>query len=136
MTKINPTVGRIVWYGGDKYFKQHDQPLAAIVCCVNKGGTVNLAVFDSDGSTHHRQNVTLVQEGDKRPAGAFCMWMPYQLGQAAKTEQVQNAGRTPNGPIKPGPIDTSKGSTVGADDTGKDADETDEGDDEGQGSGA
>jgi hypothetical protein len=32
----------------------------------------------------------LIQDGDERPDGCFAEWMPYQKGQAAKTEQLEN----------------------------------------------
>lgn len=95
MTMITPTVGRVVWY--------HDSPgapeLAAIVCAVQeipKGEFIDahfrlaLAVFDSRGMSRPRVNVRLVQDGEEPPTGSeFAEWMPYQKGQAAKTEQLE-----------------------------------------------
>lgn len=88
---IKPTVGRVVWYhpatfnglAGDSV-----QPLAAIVARVWTDASVNLAVFDSNGVSHSRTSVLLVQEDDPVPDGAYCEWMPYQKGQAAKTESL------------------------------------------------
>jgi hypothetical protein len=41
--------------------------------------------FDSNGVSHSRTSVPLVQAGeDKSKYGYFCEWMPYQVGQAAK----------------------------------------------------
>ena len=87
MTKILPTVGRVVWFtpsklSGDGFFAHiyGRKPLAAIVAHV-----VNLAVFDSNGVSHSRTSVRLVQAGEDKPEhGYFCEWMPYQVGQAAK----------------------------------------------------
>lgn len=88
MAKIIPTVGRIMWYGGDPYFNS-GEPLAAIVVAVVAAGQlVNLAVFDAEGSLHGRKGVLVVQEGEKPPEGSFACWMPFQIGQAAKTEQL------------------------------------------------
>jgi hypothetical protein len=92
MTKILPTVGRVVWFtpsrlSGDGFFAHIDgrRPLAAIVAHVFSDGLVNLAVFDSNGVSHSRTSVPLVQDGDDKPEhGYFCEWMPYQVGQAAK----------------------------------------------------
>jgi hypothetical protein len=92
MTKILPTVGRVVWFTpsrltGDGRFAHIDgrKPLAAIVDHVFNDGLVNLAVFDSNGMSHSRTSVPLVQEGEAMPEhGYFCSWMPYQVGQAAK----------------------------------------------------
>jgi hypothetical protein len=92
MTKIVPTVGRIVWFTpsrltGDGRFAHIDgrKPLAAIVAHVFSDALVNLAVFDSNGMSHSRTSGPLVQEGEAEPEhGYFCSWMPYQVGQAAK----------------------------------------------------
>jgi hypothetical protein len=97
MTKIIlPTIGRVVWFTpsrltGDYYFTHIDsrKPLAAIVAHVFNDALVNLTVFDSNGQSHSRTSVPLVQEGEAKPEqgyaqGYFCEWMPYQVGQAAK----------------------------------------------------
>jgi hypothetical protein len=92
MTKILPTVGRVVWFSpsrltGDGRLAHIDgrKPLAAIVSHVFNDALVNLAVFDSNGTSHSRTSVPLVQEGEAKPEhGYFCSWMPYQVGQAAK----------------------------------------------------
>ena len=90
MTKILPTVGRVVWFTPsrltrDGRFAHIDgrKPLAAIVSHVFNDALVNLTVFD--GTSHSRTSVPLVQEGEAKPEhGYFCSWMPYQVGQAAK----------------------------------------------------
>ena len=50
---------------------------------------VNLVVFDANGDRHGRTSVLLLDENMERPLGTFCEWMPYQKGQAAKTEAVE-----------------------------------------------
>lgn len=91
---ITPSVGRIVWYNPrpDEHCYSPSQVLAAIVTGVIDDHTVNLAVFKGDGSgPYPRQNVPLFDgEGAPTPIGHW-MWMPYQKGQAAKTEQLQKA---------------------------------------------
>ena len=90
MTKILPTVGRVVWFTpsrltGDYGFTHIDsrKPLAALVTHVFGDALVNLAVFYSNGVPHSRTSVKLLQEGEDRPEhGNFCEWMPYQIGQA------------------------------------------------------
>jgi len=74
MTKILPTVGRVVWFTpsrltGDGRFAHIDgrKPLAAIVAHVFNDALVNLAVFDSNGQPHSRTSVPLVQEGEAKP---------------------------------------------------------------------
>jgi hypothetical protein len=90
---IKPTVGRVVWYRpfehDDMAGVSGDQPLAAIVAHVWSDSCVNLAVFDANGVAHSRTSVLLVQDGEPKPAAGFCEWMPYQKGQAAKTEAVE-----------------------------------------------
>lgn len=91
---IEPTVGRIVHFtpstatsGVPKY----DQPLAAIVTYVWGPRMVNLTAFDANGGTFSATSVTLLQDGDEpNPYGHYAQWMPYQKGQAAKTESVDS----------------------------------------------
>ena len=85
---IKPTIGRVVWYyppGGPVA-----QPQAAIVVWVWSDTCVNLAVFDVNGVATNQTSVFLYQNepNSERPSSSFCEWMPYQLGQAAKTEAV------------------------------------------------
>lgn len=101
---IKPTVGRVVWFwleGADPvaidlFHKAHAagewigiQPQAAIIAYVHGDYCVNLAVFDHDGIPQSRTSVPLWQGEDARPAWMHCEWMPYQKGQAAKTEQLE-----------------------------------------------
>lgn len=98
---ISPTNGRVVWYtpGAWDTIKQHEKhkPLAAIVTHVWNDFMVNLTVFDSDGNPFGRISVQLLQDGDQSPVGSYCEWMPYQKGQAAKTEQLEAARAAPAG---------------------------------------
>lgn len=98
---IKPTVGRVVWYWPVKnkgvdgkifYEMPHDgvQPLAAMITNVYTDTMVNLVVFDANGNSHGLCSVDLIHEGKPRPEGGrYCEWMPYQKGQAAKTEQLE-----------------------------------------------
>lgn len=89
---IKPTVGRVVWYVPGNWDKEimQVQVCAAIITYVWSDTKVNLAVFDGNGVTYGRHDVLLIQEGDERPKdGRFCEWMPYQKGQAAKTEELE-----------------------------------------------
>jgi hypothetical protein len=86
---IEPSVGRIVWYhphvdqGGDV----DGQPHAAIVAKVLDPRLINLAVINENGSLYARQNVVLLQDDDAAdPDGDYADWMPFQKGQAVKTE--------------------------------------------------
>ena len=86
---IKPTVGRVV------LFHPAGNPNAtvpALVCFVHSDTCVNLAAFDANGDKiAGTTSVTLVHgEGDWRPSdGYWCEWMPYQKGQAAKTEELE-----------------------------------------------
>ncbi len=90
---IKPTVGRVVLYnpgpedpfgavaGGDAQ--------AAIICHVLSDDCVNLAVFGPNGVQYSRTSVYLRQEGGSVPFRPYAEWMPYQIGQAKKTEELQ-----------------------------------------------
>lgn len=84
---IKPTVGRVVWFRPEGR-EEHDQPLAAIVTFIHSDQEVNLSIFSQDGFPLGRTHITLVQAEDEVPEGEYCEWMPYQLGQAAKTEEA------------------------------------------------
>jgi len=86
---IKPTIGRVVWYHPSELEGISDQPLAALVAYVWSDTLVNLAVFDSNGTSSGRTSVFLFQGDGERPASCFAEWMPYQLGQAAKTEAAE-----------------------------------------------
>ena len=88
---IKPTVGRVVWYY-PKDNKEGDQPLAAIVAHVWSDTCVNLAIFTANGCPMGTPptSVLLVQEGAEVPSGGhYCAWMPYQVGQAKKYEDLK-----------------------------------------------
>ena len=89
---IKPSVGRVVWFhpsATDPININGSGPLAALIAYVHSDSMVNLAVFDGNGDAQSRTSVTLIQEGEDRPVGLFCEWMPFQKGQAAKTEAVE-----------------------------------------------
>jgi len=91
---IHPTNGRVVLFTPGDDFKgvQHDkaQPLAAQVCHVWGDRMVNLLVTDSNATLFSETSVTLLQDDDAKPElRRFAEWMPYQKGQAAKTEEAE-----------------------------------------------
>lgn len=88
---IKPTVGRIVWYyeNGDQR-RASESPYAAQVAYVHSDSCVNLGYLDHNGVALSATSVRLVQDGATAPEwGAFCEWMPFQKGQAAKTKAVE-----------------------------------------------
>jgi len=89
---IKPTIGRVMWYWPNKKFRR-EQPMAAIVTWVHDDNMVNLFAMNPDGSDGGVPNVPIVQDGSPHTAGDshYCEWMPYQKGQAAKTEAAEAA---------------------------------------------
>jgi len=87
---IQPTIGRVVWYSpaaSERIPGQpDDQMFAAHVTYVWNDRMVNLMAITANGTPFGVTSVTLVQEGDANPIERFCMWMPYQVGQAKKHE--------------------------------------------------
>jgi hypothetical protein len=88
---IIPTVGRVLWFYQYVEGYQHKGPLAAIIACVIKEDEVNLMVIGQDGNPRAQINVPLIQghEDGAVPGCDFCEWMPCQLGQQAKTEDLE-----------------------------------------------
>jgi hypothetical protein len=76
MPRIPPTVGRVV-----HYFESSSAhaPLAGVICHVHSETFVNLTVFMPNGEAIGRTSVQLVQDGEPKPHGHRCEWMPYQL---------------------------------------------------------
>ena len=88
--RIEPTVGRVVHYHPAPDHRDHGNVLTAFICKVHDNGSVNLAIFDSDGMQFSRLRVQYAdQQGDDYTG--HWSWMPYQLGQAAKTDHVIDA---------------------------------------------
>jgi hypothetical protein len=84
---IEPTVGRVVWYWDRAGFR-HQQPQSAQIAYVHSDVMVNLGVMSPAGEVHGVQDVAFWDGEGKRPPYAHWEWMPYQKGQAAKTEQL------------------------------------------------
>jgi hypothetical protein len=88
MAFIKPTVGRVVHY----HRRKGEDPTPAIITKVWSDEVVNLGIFNEDGSPMQTPptSIRLVQSLAEAPSsGAFCVWMEYQKGQAAKTEEVE-----------------------------------------------
>ena len=86
---IKPTIGRVVWFR-DRHM--HDvQPNCAFIAFVHSDHKVNLTVCRPSGETYGVQDVLLFCGDGARPPAtiAFCEWMPYQKGQAARTEELE-----------------------------------------------
>lgn len=92
---IKPSVGRVVLFyrHGKTQFDAAEQPEAATVAYVHSDTMINLSVVDHNGIQFARTSVYLYQGEGERPENSYAEWMPYQLGQAAKTEAVIAGGK-------------------------------------------
>lgn len=90
MNVIKPTVGRVVWFWPNGKYSG-GQPYAATIAYVHNDRCVNIGYLDANGIPMRATSVFLAQDGEPEPGGWFCEWMPYQKGQAAKTEQLEKA---------------------------------------------
>lgn len=85
---IKPTIGRVVWYHPSGSTAE-EQPQAAIVVYVWSDTCVNLTTFDPNGHPYAQTSVFLWQGEGERPSSCYAEWMPYQIGQAARTESAE-----------------------------------------------
>ena len=86
MNMIKPSIGRVVHYRPTGI---SGVICAALITAVHSDTCINLRVFHADGTDSAPASVDLVQDNNYPSDGrAFAEWMPYQIGQAAKTEQV------------------------------------------------
>lgn len=87
---IQPTVGRVVWYWPTGP-SPVEQPWPALIAHVWDDRCINIGGFDNYGNPFARMSVQLLQDDDAPhvPQGQCCSWMPYQKGQAAKTEALE-----------------------------------------------
>lgn len=89
---IQPTVGRVVWVRG---VSESEPLLAGIIAKVHSDTMVNLGVFRDNGNCSGFTSVQLWHGEDAPPSGViYCEWMPYQKGQAVKTEALEAAAKS------------------------------------------
>lgn len=89
---IVPTVGRVVWFYKHVPGHGHKGPLAAHVAHVHNDSLLNLMVIDEYGHPRSETGVPLKHDDSADvPASDYATWMPYQKGQAAKTEALEAA---------------------------------------------
>lgn len=89
MAKIEPTVGRKLHFYSYENGQHAAVPLSADLAAVNADGTINLMVISAEGFPGSRTGVQLVQEGEDVPLSHYATWIPYQRGQAAKTQEME-----------------------------------------------
>lgn len=87
---IQPTIGRVVLYYGPGEYVKKCQPRPALVCYVHNDTMINVGGFDRNGVPFQATSVKLIQDdAEERPDYGHAEWMPYQKGQAAKTEALE-----------------------------------------------
>ena len=95
---IKPSVGRVVLFHPSAYFAvaraAPGEPLPALVARVWSDTMINVGGFDANGGTFAASSVRLCQTDEdvaqaKSEGISYAEWMPYQKGQAAKTEAVE-----------------------------------------------
>lgn len=92
---IAPSIGRVVWVIRPFDTLDIKQPEPALVTYVHGDRCINVAGFNANGTPFSLTSLTLIQDEEPKPEGNFACWMPYQKGQAAKTEALEktaNAG--------------------------------------------
>jgi hypothetical protein len=92
MNVIPPTPGRIIWIR-NREGRVHagSQPETAIITYVWNLRSINVHGWDANGEPFQITSLVLVQPGDSAPDFTYAEWMPFQIGQAAKTEALQAA---------------------------------------------
>lgn len=89
---IKPTIGRVVLVQNRTGSTDISQAEPALVSYVWSDRMINVGGFDHNGMPFAFTSLTLLQDDDTPPAiGGYAEWMPYQKGQAAKTEALEAA---------------------------------------------
>lgn len=90
-TIIEPTVGRMVHYY-ENYQHGDNPPLSGQIAFVHSDRLINIGYLDTLGGHFGKINVPLIQPNDDLPArgkGSYATVVGYHIGQAAKTEALQ-----------------------------------------------
>lgn len=82
---IKPTIGRVVLVNRG----QSNQPEPALITYVHNDRLINVGGFDCIGKPFSITSLQLLQEDDTPFGSYYAEWMPYQKGQAAKTEELE-----------------------------------------------
>lgn len=86
---IKPTVGRVIWVIRPGYTMDITQPEVGLITYVHGDRCINVVGFNHNGTPFSLTSLPLVQDDEPKPEGSFAVWMPYQKGQAAKTEELE-----------------------------------------------
>lgn len=93
---IVPKVGRVVWFwpNGTTVVRVHNEeiPCDAHIAYVWTERMINVFVVDHNAAPFSFTSVPLLQDGDQIPPREqhYCTWMPYQVGQAALTQEAES----------------------------------------------
>jgi hypothetical protein len=87
---ITPTIGRVVWVIRPYDTVDIKQAEVGFVTYVWGDRMINVAGFSHNGTPFVITYLPLVQDDEPKPEGNFACWMPYQKGQAAKTERLES----------------------------------------------
>lgn len=92
---IKPTIGRVVLFFPCAPWPANDgkNPIPAVIAKVWSDRLINIGGFDQNGAPFNATSVILHQEGDPKPPGVHAEWMPYQIGQAKRTEIAESAAQ-------------------------------------------
>lgn len=90
-TRIEPTVGRVVWFwpADRTHSRNPEQPRAATIALVLEDSRCNLGYLTTLGIHLNAQDVPHWDGEGVPPPRPYWEWMPYQKGQAAKTEALE-----------------------------------------------
>lgn len=91
---ITPTVGRVVLFhhlGWFSHLTAHGPVFACLITHVWNDRLINVGGFDSNGIVFGQTSVELLQDDDPVPEHIYATWMPFQKGQAARTEELERA---------------------------------------------
>lgn len=106
MAKIEPTIGRVVWFWPDPGLGREDglidktKPWSASIVYVHPPrlgfegeDLINVAGYKHNGRAFFATDIPIVQEQAEHDGMLMphAQWMPYQKGQAAKTEALEKA---------------------------------------------
>lgn len=90
---VEPTIGRVVYvFSGSILTDKQAKPMAAIVTDIIAGLRINACVFSGNGVPQPATNIQHASQ-PRHNEDAYWDWMPYQKGQAAKTEELEHALR-------------------------------------------
>lgn len=88
---IKPTIGRVVLVQRRPGSTDITQAEPALVSYVWNDTLINVGGFDHNGAPFAYTSLKLLQDDDEAPESCYAEWMPYQKGQAAKTEALEKA---------------------------------------------